>query len=51
MELNVYSKDIKITKEECINYMVKRLGTGLRNKIKEWRSKDETIGGRKEEIV
>ncbi|GFT09557.1 uncharacterized protein TNCV_797601 [Trichonephila clavipes] len=46
--LNVYGNCIKIAKEECINHMAKRLGTGLRNKILEWRNKGITIGGRKE---
>lgn len=45
--LNLYG-DIKVQKEECINHVAKRLGTGLRNKVKEWRSKGVTIGGRKE---
>ncbi|GFV42294.1 uncharacterized protein TNCV_3165251 [Trichonephila clavipes] len=46
--LNVYGNCIKIVKEECINHVAKRLGTGLRNKILEWRNKGITIGGRKE---
>ncbi|GFU86721.1 uncharacterized protein TNCV_4966661 [Trichonephila clavipes] len=46
--LNVYGNCIKIAKEECINHVAKRLGTGLRNKILEWRNKGITIGGRKE---
>ncbi|GFT32146.1 uncharacterized protein TNCV_1229361 [Trichonephila clavipes] len=33
---------------ECINHVAKRLGTGLRNKIFEWRNKGITICGRKE---
>ncbi|GFW28662.1 uncharacterized protein TNCV_3713771 [Trichonephila clavipes] len=40
--LNVYGNCIKIAKEECINHVAKRLGTGLRNKILEWRNKDKT---------
>lgn len=46
--MNVYGREIKINKEECLNHVAKRLGTGLRNKVKEWRSKGVTIGGRKE---
>ncbi|GFX86204.1 uncharacterized protein TNCV_2560861 [Trichonephila clavipes] len=46
--LNVYGNCIKIAKEECINHVAKRLGTGFRNKISEWRNKGITIGGRKE---
>lgn len=45
-EMKVYG-DIKILKEECINHVAKRLGTGLRNKVQEWRNKGLTLGGRK----
>ncbi|GBM42296.1 hypothetical protein AVEN_235009-1 [Araneus ventricosus] len=48
LELDVYGDNTKISKEECLNYVAKRLGTGLRNKVKECRSKGVTIGGRKE---
>ncbi|GBN55447.1 hypothetical protein AVEN_65563-1 [Araneus ventricosus] len=48
LELDVYGDNLKISKEECLNYVTKRLGTSLRNNVKEWRSKDVTIGGRKE---
>ncbi|GFX61079.1 HTH_Tnp_Tc3_2 domain-containing protein [Trichonephila clavipes] len=44
--LNVYGNCIKIAKEECTNHVAKRLGTGLRNKISEWRNRGITIGGR-----
>ncbi|GBN44072.1 hypothetical protein AVEN_22481-1 [Araneus ventricosus] len=37
---------MKISKEECLNHVAKRLGTGLRNKVKECRSKGVIIGGR-----
>lgn len=47
-ELKVYGDGVIILKEECINHVAKRLGTGLRNKVKEWRSKGITLGGRKE---
>lgn len=46
--LNVYDDDVTLTKEECINHVAKRLGVGLRNKVKEWRAKGVCIGGRKE---
>lgn len=46
-EHNVYGPGISINKEECINHVAKRLGTALRNKIKEWRIKGVTISGRK----
>ncbi|GBL99588.1 hypothetical protein AVEN_68848-1 [Araneus ventricosus] len=39
---------MKISKEECLNHVAKRLGIGLRSKVKEWRSKCVTNGGRKE---
>lgn len=46
---NVYGKnsDTIIEKEECLNHVAKRLGTGLRNKVKEYRAKGVTLGGRK----
>ncbi|GBM49384.1 hypothetical protein AVEN_32515-1 [Araneus ventricosus] len=51
LELDVYDDGMKISKEKCLNHVAKRLGTGLRNKVKEWRSKGVTIGGRKEESL
>lgn len=36
-----------IMKEECINHVSKRLGTGIRNKIKECKAKGVTLGGKK----
>lgn len=48
LSLNVYGEDVKISKEECINHVAKRLGTGLRNKVAEWRGKGVTLGGKKE---
>ncbi|GBN13259.1 hypothetical protein AVEN_81211-1 [Araneus ventricosus] len=39
---------MNIYEEECLNHVAKRLGTGLRNKVKKWRSKCVTNGGRKE---
>lgn len=32
-QLNVYGPDVVIVKEECINHVAKRLGTGLRNVV------------------
>ncbi|GFV09004.1 uncharacterized protein TNCV_2420231 [Trichonephila clavipes] len=46
--LNVYGNCIKIAKKNALTTWQKRLGTGLRNKILEWRNKGITIGGRKE---
>ncbi|GBM86012.1 hypothetical protein AVEN_30513-1 [Araneus ventricosus] len=48
LELDVYDESVKISKEECLNPVAKRLVSGHRNKFKEWRSKCVTIGGRKE---
>lgn len=44
-KLKVYDKPI--AKEECINHVAKRMGTALRNKVKEWRAKGVCLGGRK----
>ncbi|GBN94037.1 hypothetical protein AVEN_128683-1 [Araneus ventricosus] len=48
LEFDVYDDSMNISKEECLNHVAKRLGTGLRNKVKEWRSKCVTNSGRKE---
>ncbi|GFV68359.1 uncharacterized protein TNCV_576111 [Trichonephila clavipes] len=42
MSLNIYGKSKPIKKEECINHISKRLGIGLRSKVKEWRSKGKS---------
>ncbi|GFY11750.1 uncharacterized protein TNCV_1529421 [Trichonephila clavipes] len=34
-----YGSHIKIEKEECLNHIAKRLGTSLRNEVKEWKVK------------
>ncbi|GFT47433.1 uncharacterized protein TNCV_3749841 [Trichonephila clavipes] len=44
----IYGSDIKIEKEECMNHIAKRLGTSLRNKVREWKVKKVTLGGRKQ---
>ncbi|GFV11093.1 uncharacterized protein TNCV_2718371 [Trichonephila clavipes] len=44
----IYGFDIKIEKEECLNHIAKRLGTSLRNKVKEWKVKKVILGGRKQ---
>lgn len=46
-EKKVYGKDVVIQKEECVNHVSKHLGTALRNKVKEYRAKGVTLGGRK----
>ncbi|GFX02775.1 uncharacterized protein TNCV_4437571 [Trichonephila clavipes] len=48
-ENKIYGSDIKIEKEESLNHIAKRLGTSLRNKVKEWKAKKKvTLGGRKQ---
>lgn len=44
--LNVYGNNFPITKEECVNHVSKRLGTGLRNAVKVCKAKGITLGGR-----
>lgn len=44
--LNVYGNNFPITKEECVNHVSKRLGTGLRNTVKVCKAKGITLGGR-----
>lgn len=43
----MYGQDIVIRKEDCVNHVAKRLGTALRNKVKEFRIKKVTLGGKK----
>ncbi|GFX07087.1 uncharacterized protein TNCV_1556901 [Trichonephila clavipes] len=46
-EKNVYGSETQIEKEECINHASKRLGTALRQTVKDWRVKGVTLGGKK----
>lgn len=47
LEKNVYEGYV-IEKHECVNHIAKRLGTALRNKVKEFgKIKNERLGGRK----
>ncbi|GFV82766.1 uncharacterized protein TNCV_4147341 [Trichonephila clavipes] len=46
-ERNVYGSETQIKKEECINHLSKRLGTALRQRVKDWRVKGVTLGGKK----
>ncbi|GFS74776.1 uncharacterized protein TNCV_1690751 [Trichonephila clavipes] len=39
----IYGSDIKIEKEECLNHIAKRLGTTLRNKVKEWKAIKDNV--------
>ena len=54
-EIEVYGKDIKISKEECVNHVSKRMGTALNNLVQECRAQKQTISGKgkltKEKIV
>lgn len=43
--LHIYDKEI--VKEECVNHVAKRLGTGLRKVVKEGKAKKITLGGQK----
>ncbi|GFX88535.1 uncharacterized protein TNCV_2659461 [Trichonephila clavipes] len=45
-ERNVYGSETQIKKEECINHVSKRLGTALRQAVKDWRVKGVTLGGK-----
>ncbi|GFV79013.1 uncharacterized protein TNCV_3687201 [Trichonephila clavipes] len=47
-EKKVYGDDVAIEKEDFVNHVAKRLGTALRDKVKEWRVKGGTLGGRKQ---
>ena len=47
-EIRVHGLEVAIEKEECVNHISKRLGTGLRNTVKDWRARGVTLGGRKE---
>lgn len=44
--LNIYGKDVQIEKQECVNHIAKRLGTGLRNLVKDCGKKKITLGGK-----
>ncbi|GBM87287.1 hypothetical protein AVEN_2184-1 [Araneus ventricosus] len=46
-EIKVYGKNVTIMKEECINHVAKRVGTGLRNVVQDWKKKGVTLGGKK----
>ncbi|GFV69930.1 uncharacterized protein TNCV_1982971 [Trichonephila clavipes] len=46
-ERNVCGSETQIKKEECINHVSKRLGTTLRQTVKDWRVKGVTLGGKK----
>lgn len=45
-DLNVYGDSLKLSKEECVNHVSKRLGTALRNLVKTCRAQKITLGGK-----
>jgi hypothetical protein len=47
-KLHPYGPDVKITKEECINHVAKRVGTALRNLVADYKKRKITLGGRQE---
>lgn len=46
-KISVYAPDITIQKKECLNHVAKRLKTGFKNVVAEWRVKRVTLGGKK----
>ncbi|XP_054260040.1 uncharacterized protein LOC128984722 [Macrosteles quadrilineatus] len=45
--LNVYGENVTIDKQECVNHVAKRLGTALRNLVKDSSKVKITLGGKK----
>ncbi|GBL96418.1 hypothetical protein AVEN_43731-1 [Araneus ventricosus] len=43
-EIKVYGKNVTIMKEEYINHVAKRVGTGLRNVVQDWKKKGVSLG-------
>ena len=46
LQLKIYGPSVEIKKEECINHVSKRLGTGLRQTVKDWKARGVTLSGR-----
>ncbi|GFV01735.1 hypothetical protein TNCV_1672711 [Trichonephila clavipes] len=46
MPLNIYGRGKPIKKKNVSNHISKRLGTGLRSKVKDWRIKGVCIDGK-----
>ena len=44
-KMKVYGDDVKITKEECINHVAKRMGTALRKLATQTKKTGVTLGG------
>lgn len=42
---NVYGREVTLKKEECINHVAKRMGTGLRQVVQSWKTKGVRLGG------
>ena len=45
-DLNIYSDDVELQKEACINHGAKRLGTALRKLASSGKKNGVTLGGR-----
>ena len=45
-ELKPYGEGVEIDKEECVNHVSKRLGTAMRNLVKEKKKGGDILGGR-----
>ena len=43
--MKIYGDDMKITKEECINHVNKRMGTALRKLATQTKKTGVTLGG------
>lgn len=46
VSLKIYGDKVPIEKQECVNHVAKRLGTGLRNLVKDCAKKKITLGGK-----
>ena len=46
VELNVYGNSVKMSKEDCVNHVSKRMGTALRNLISSAKAQGQSITGR-----
>ena len=46
LDIPGYGEEVTIKKEECVNHVVKRLGTALRKLVTEQKAKGVTLGGK-----
>lgn len=44
--MKVYGDEVVVEKQECVNHVAKRIGTGLRNLLKSCSAKKITLGGK-----